>query len=114
MKLFLQRNEGWVVALVFAAIFAAGCVALQPKNFEEKVAAAYTTVTTVRSLALSASQAEKISVEELKTVQEQANHFRAAINVTRQIKATNPDTAEKQLEAVITALAALQLYLETK
>lgn len=99
---------------IFLVAIMVGCVTLLPKTFQEKVAAAYTLVSTVRSLNLTLSQAEKIPVTEVKNIQEQCDNFRLAIEVTRQVHSTDPATAEEQIAATILALEGLEAYLRSK
>jgi len=105
------------VGSVVAVTALQGCTTLgvpSPKTFNEKEAAAISSVTGIRSAAASLLSSGKISVEDAKNVQEQADNARAAIVIASSIKATNPEAAENRLTAIIVGLNAISAYLATR
>lgn len=104
------------IALVTLALLG-GCASLgvaTPQTFNEKVAAALTTVTSTRTLSTTLLDASKITTQDAQNVQEQANNFRAAIDVARQIHDKTPDAADQRLQAALVGLDSLIKYLEAR
>jgi hypothetical protein len=92
-----------------------GCAALGlpvAQTFNEKVAAAYTTVSTVRGTAAGLVSAGKISPDDAQNVQNQCDHARAAIEIARQLHATNPSGGDTKLASATLILNALNDYLK--
>jgi len=90
------------------------CAALdleQPKTFNERLAAGYTTVTSVRDLTGSLLQADKITPEDAQQSQNQADNARAGLDIARSVHATDPTAGDAKLGSIITALNALSGYL---
>lgn len=101
----------------FAIVILTACQALGvpvPSTFNEKAAAAITTVTSVRNTAGNLLISRKISADDAQNVQDQADNARAGIEIAIQIHATDPGTAENRLTAVLTGLNAISEYLVTK
>lgn len=84
------------------------------KTFNERVAVAYGTVTSVRQTTSTLLVAKKINADEAQKVQTQANSARDAIDLAVTVNATNPTDADTRLTAAISILSALQTYLESK
>lgn len=85
-----------------------------PQSFNEKVAVAISSVTEVRNTAATLLTSSKISVDDAKNIQEQADNARAGIEVAKAIHATDPSVAENRITAVLTGLNAISQYLATK
>lgn len=85
-----------------------------PTTFNEKEAAAISSVTAIRNTALSLLQGGKIDAGDAQNIQNQANTAREAIVVADQLHAANPSAGDDRLTAVITSLTALQSYLATR
>lgn len=83
------------------------------KTFNERVAVAYGTVTTVREATASLLVAKKITAGDAQNIQQQANTAREGIELARSVASTNPGDADTKLAAAITVLTALQTYLES-
>ncbi len=94
----------------------AGCAQLgiQPQTFNEKLAVAVTTVTTVRTSTTALLQAGKITAADAQNVQNQANTAREGLDLARTINATNPQGAADKLSAATAVLTALQGYISSK
>lgn len=85
-----------------------------PKTFNERLAASYTTVTGIRNTAGTLLVAGKITASDAANVQQQADNARTGLDLARQIHATNPPAGDAKLDAVVTALTALEAYLRTR
>lgn len=104
-------------AIPLLLILAAGCASLGvpvPRDFNEKSAAALTTVTGLRQTNLALLQAHKITPDDGQNIQDQTNNLRTGIDVARSVHATNPAAGDDKLAAIITALEALKIYVETR
>lgn len=120
MKNFLY---GCKVNAAFAAMFLvivaclSGCASLgapSPQTFNEREAAAVSAIIHVRTTAVSLLNAGKISVDDARNVQEQADNARAALVIASAIHATDPAQAENRLAAIITGLSAISSYLASR
>lgn len=92
----------------------AGCALLgvqTPKTLNERVAAAYVSVTTVRQETLSLLQSGKITVTDAKNIESQADNARAGIDIASQLETTNPTQASDRLTVSLSVLQALETYL---
>ncbi len=110
-----MKLKHYAAALVLLAI--TGCAALgiaTPQTFNEKEAAAITTVTAIRSTATGLLTGGKITAADARNVQTQADTAREAIKVADSIHATDPAAAENRLDAVVVGLNALNAYLATR
>jgi hypothetical protein len=85
-----------------------------PETFNEKAAAAISSVTTVRNTAYTLLVSNKITATDAINIQKQADNAREAIAVAISIHAANPEAGADRLTAVITALNALSAYLATR
>lgn len=101
--------------LIFALM--AGCASLglpTPTTFNERLAAAYGTVTAVRTEGDSLLAAGRITPDDAQSIQNQANSARSALDVAGVAFRTDPAAANTKLTATITVLTALQSYLATR
>lgn len=97
-----------------ALVLLTACAALgvpTPETFNEREAAAISSVTAARELTTSLLVAGRISPADARNVQQQADNLREGIAVASAIHATDPGAAENRLTAAITALSALNQYL---
>jgi hypothetical protein len=85
-----------------------------PQTFNEKEAAAISTVTAIRGTALSLLTSNKITAADAQNIQAQADNAREAIQVADQIHAANPEAGGDRLTAIVAGLTALQTYLATR
>jgi hypothetical protein len=105
------------VFLVSFTVMLAACAALgvqSPRTFNERVAVAITTVTSARNTASTLLTAHKITQRDAENILEQTDNARAAIEIARQIEATDPSGADHRLTAILTGLNALTSYLEAR
>lgn len=92
----------------------AGCALLgvpTPNTLNERVAAAYVSVTTVRQETLSLLQSGKITATDAKNIESQADNARAGIDIASQLETTNPTQASDRLTVSLSVLQALETYL---
>jgi hypothetical protein len=102
--------------------FLPGCAAgtngmgsvLLPQTFNERIAASYALVTTLRETATTLLNAGKISGTDGANVLQVTDVARAGIDVARTLSATDLTSADAKLTATNTALVALQQYLATR
>lgn len=95
----------------------AGCASLgipQADTFNKKEAVAITTVTAIRSTALTLLTSGKISADDAQNIQDQADNAREAIVVADTLHAADPNAGADRLTAIITSLTAIQTYLATR
>jgi hypothetical protein len=85
-----------------------------PQTFNEKEAMAISSVTAIRSTALSLLEANKITAADAQNIQKQADTAREAIVVAETIHQANPAGGADRLTAIIAGLTAIQTYLATK
>lgn len=103
--------------LTFVLMLLAACAGLgvpTPQTFNEKEAAAISSVTAIRGTALSLLQAGKITAADAGSIQKQADNAREAIVVADQLHAANPNVGDERLTAIITGLSAVQAYLSSR
>lgn len=94
-----------------------GCAILgvpAPQTMNERLSAAYISVTTVRQETLSLLQAGKITATDAKNIETEADNARAGIDIAKQLDLTNPAQASDRLTAAISVLQALETYLTQK
>jgi len=105
------------IRIVLASIALAALVACQtmaPKTFNERLAAGYATVTSVRESTTALLDSRKISSFDAANVQNQANDARAGLDVARELYKTLPKAGDDKLVATIKVLDAITRYLESK
>jgi len=105
------------ISCVMLLALVVGCAALgsaTPDTFNQKLAVAVASVSEVRGTAVTLLAAKKISVDDAKNIQAQADVAREGLNVARGMSGTNLSDATTRLEVANTALKALQAYLITK
>jgi hypothetical protein len=84
---------------------------LLPQTLNERIAASYALVTTLRETATTLLNAGKISGTDGANVLQVTDVARAGIDVARTLSATDLTSADAKLTATNTALVALQQYL---
>ena len=102
-------------AIPLLVLLAAGCASLGvpvPQTFNQKAAAALTTVTGARQTTLTLLQAHKLTPDDAENVDKQADNLRQGIEVARTIHGTDPGAGDTKLGATIAALQVLTAYLE--
>ena len=105
----------FIPALLLALL--TGCAALgvpQADTFNKRVVVANSIVESVATTTATLHAAGKITDEERGSVYQQGTEARAAIELARQLHATDPLAAENRLSTIIVALTALQGRLEAQ
>jgi hypothetical protein len=95
-------------------LLASGCAALgvpTPTNFNERVAAAYTTTTALVETTRTLLVAKKITPADAENVLKQTDTVIAGLDIARSYSATSPIAANDKLTATLTILQAIQAYL---
>jgi predicted kinase len=101
--------------LLIAAITACSALGVDsPQTFNEKAAAAQISVTATRSTALQLLNAGKITAADAKNVQAAADAGNAAIDLARQLEATDKTGAGAKLASAVAIITGVQAYLATK
>lgn len=103
--------------LAMAASLLIGCSTLgvpQPQTFNQRAATAITSVTSVRQTATVLLQAGKLTPEDARNVQAQADNAMAAIAIARNVSTTDPAGGQTKLTAALTILQALDAYLASR
>jgi hypothetical protein len=98
-------------------VLISGCAYLglpTPTTFNERLASAYGTVTTIRQTTTTLLVAKKITADDAQNVQNQADAARSALDVSAAVFKTDPAAGNNKLAATITLLTSLQAYLATK
>jgi phage terminase large subunit-like protein len=85
-----------------------------PQTFNEKLAAGYSTVTASRDTTATLLTSGKLTAADAQNVQQQLDNARTGLDLARQVHATDPAAGDAKIDAVVTALTALQAYLSTK
>jgi hypothetical protein len=94
-----------------------GCASLglaTPKGFDQQLAQAYGIHTAVVSATATALSTGAINSAEATQVQTQANSARAMLDTAKAAEASNPTGASNDLSLALTALTALQSYLNAQ
>lgn len=100
--------------LVACLIGCAQLGATAPQTFNQRLASGIGSVTAVRQSATLLLNAGKISVDDAKNVQAQADNAMAGIAIARNVGAADPVAGQTKLTAAITVLSALDAYLTSK
>jgi hypothetical protein len=113
----LKRNYHmtWFLALCSTLLIA--CTALgvkAPETFNERLAVGYVTVEGVAKQAQALRASGKLSDSDRANVVATNASAIAALDLAKQIHATNPQAGAEKLTAAITILNALSAYLATK
>lgn len=108
----MKTVRHFTMALALLAMVA--CTTLVPKTFNERLAAGYVTVTSVRQTTTTLLQGGKISSTDAQNVQKQADSVREGLDVARQLKLALPQAGEDKLTATLAVLTSLQTYLEAR
>lgn len=85
-----------------------------PRTFNERLAAGYASVTAARDTTATLLTSGRLSAGDAQNVQSQLDNARTGLDLARQIHATDPVGGDAKIDAVVTALTALQAYLSTK
>jgi hypothetical protein len=116
----VQKEAGFArpsMLLTLAAALLIGCSTMgvpAPQTFNQRAAAAITSVTSVRQTATVLLQAGKLTAEDARNVQAQADNAMAAIAIARNVSTTDPAGGQTKLTAALTILQALDAYLTSR
>lgn len=106
----------YFVYLLFAHLIV-GCTALgvpAADTFNKKAAGAVQMVNAASQASLTLLQARKITPDESDAFVARAEQFQSAIDLTRQMHATDPTGAADRLAQIIAGLTILQAELEQR
>ncbi len=102
-------------ALLLVMLTACATLGVQaPQTFNERLAAAYTTVTAARDATATMLTSGRLSAADAQNVQSQLDNARTGLDLARQLHATNPPAGDARLDAVVMGLTALQAYLQSR
>jgi len=110
--MFTNKLRGVIIALACSLI--AGCAALgtpTPQTTNEKLAAGYVTVTTVRHMTMAAVETRRISPDDAQNVNKQCDNVREGLDLVRSLKGVD---AEDKLTSTLIVLTELQKYVNSK
>jgi hypothetical protein len=94
-----------------------GCATVgdpMPTTFNERAAAALATVTGIRQSATALVGQGKITPDDAQNVLTQTDAARTGIDIARKLHTSNPTAGDARLSATVTALQALQTYLQAR
>lgn len=109
-----MKQMKWVFLL---SLFLAACATVgesTPQTFNERMAAGIATVASVRTTAAALLKQGRITVDDAQNVQAQCDNIRTGLDVARKIHTQDPNAGNAKLTAAVTALTALQTYLQTR
>lgn len=104
----------WAVSVMFMLSACAQLGIAQPQTFNQKLAVAYGTVTSIRMSTLTLLQTNKITSDDAANVQMAADSARMGLDTARSLSLSQPEAAQNKLESVRAVLTALSAYLATK
>lgn len=102
----------FLTALAFFAL--AACATLAPQTFNQKMYVAYAGANTGLQVTTTLLEGKVINALDAQNVENQLVNVKAALDIARQVEATNPAGGDAKLAAALTALSAVQTYLCTK
>lgn len=108
----LAYRSFYALCIMFTLLY--GCAQLgvpTPTTLNERAAVALTTVTAVRTTATALLQAKKLTAADGANILTTTDNARSGIDIARNL---GPTQGMDRLQAVQTALQALQAYLATK
>lgn len=122
MKIHLTpAGRLWLAYVTLMAIACSvalsGCASVglaTPKGFDQQLAEAYGVHTAVVSATATAVSTGAITSAEAQQVQTQARSARTLLDTARGVEASNPAAAHNDLSLALTALTALQTYLNSQ
>ena len=113
----LNLDHVMATLCLLSMLLVVGCAALgvkAPATFNERLAAGYVTVEGIAKQAQQLRAAGKLSDSDRANVVATNTQAIAALDLAKQIHATNPQAGTDKLTAAITVLNALSAYLATK
>jgi len=112
----IRTRDYWYGPILAAVLITLGCVTndLAPQSFNERLAAGIATVSAIRSTTATLLRQGKIDVADAENVQAQADNARAGLALARELQEKDHRAGDARLTATITALSALQAYLNAR
>jgi hypothetical protein len=105
------------ITLMLAALLLSACAALglsTPETLPQRIAVTVSTVTAVRTSAVTLLAAKKLSVADAENIQQQADNVIAGAVIARNLAPVDPAAADAKLQQTRAVLLALQTYLASK
>jgi len=112
LRQVLTPATSYAILAILALV--AGCQSLglpTPQGFNEKLAASYSAVTSVRDTTLALLTAGQITKDEAKQVQARADEARAGLDAASTLKGSDFGAAETRLATATQLLTTLQKFL---
>ena len=106
-----------MASMLIMVMMVAGCQALlgiSPKSFPDRLAAGYSSVTTVRESATVLLNRGVLTANDAQNVQNQANSVRQGLDVADALYKIRPADGEDKLIITLRILNTLEAYLEEK
>lgn len=108
VKLF---TTGLVAAFTSLMLACSALDVPKPETFNQKVAAGYVTVTSLRNSTAMLLQADKITVKEAQNIQAQIDTAREGLDLAANFAPLNRIEAEQRLDIAVKLLQAIQSQL---
>lgn len=97
--------------LVVLTLVVVGCATTPTRTFNDQLSIGYETVTVVYEVTAAALRAHKVSVQDAKNIQAQADNVRDGLDIARDLYTAKDAAANDKLASAIATLNALQTYL---
>jgi hypothetical protein len=112
----LRQYSRTLAAILMVGVLSACTTFGIPKaeTFNQRVAAAYTSVTSVRQTATILLQGNVITAADAQNVQNQADNARTGLDLAKSMHGSLPKSAEDRLSASLVILQTLQTYLDKR
>lgn len=111
-----MKKQAYYALCGFLIVLMAACTSLglSADTFNQKVAAGYTTVTTIADSATLLYQSGHLSDADKANVVQQDENLKVGLDVAREVHATDTSSGDAKLKATLVALQALDAYLKSK
>lgn len=107
-----HTNIRALCGLIIGLMMLSACTVLKmPQSYNERLASAYVTVTTIRQTAVILLDGHVISSKDAENIQAQADTAREGLDIARDLRGA---AGEDKLEASLTVLRALERYVASK
>lgn len=104
-------RKGVILTTALLVLHACASLGLQPKTFNERLAAGYISVTSIRQLGTTLTRNNILSPDDADNVVKLSDNARSGLDVARTLKGVE---AEDKLTSTLLILESLQKYLATK
>lgn len=102
------------VIVLTMLVSCASILGVNPKTFDERLAAGYVSVTTIRKTGAILVTAKAITANDGQNIQDSANNVRSGLDIARQLHDVLPQAGEDKLTSTLVILNGLQQYLDQK